>query len=1541
MLIDGLNLAEGSTLTNAIIASGTEFPPATQGELFFRSDLGMLHVFNGQTWLGIGNSSAMLDDHPGSYYLDLGNATGILSVAQGGTGVATLAMLRTNLGLDNVQPLDGDLTAIAGIQTSAGLLRKTAENTWELDTATYLTDNQPITVTGDVTGAGATAINTTLANVGAAGTYRSVTTDVKGRVISGSNPTTLEGYGITDAQPLDGDLTSIAGLTGSSGLPRKVGANSWVLDTASYITGNQTITITGDVTGSGTTAIPLTLASVGAPGTYKSITTDSKGRVTAGTNPTTLAGFGITDALKKTDDTFTGTLTMVGDIVPATNVTYNLGSPTKMWRDIYVGPGSIYMNGKKILEEVASTVIFSSDDNQNVRIETTGTGNLELQSAVGGAIQIKGTLSIASGKRIVDSAGIQVEFADDIAMNGNKVTGLAAPTVTTDAANKAYVDNATLADTTLVRTTGNQSIAGQKTFTGDVILAGNLTISGTTTTVNSQTVLLADNILELNSDFTAGTPSENAGIQIRRGDLGIAQFLWDEANDRFTMMTGANAPLPLYTGASITAGSFVGPLTGNASTATKLATARTINGASFDGTANISYTTDAVVEGATNLYFTNTRAAAAAPVQSVFGRTGAIALTSADVTGALAYTPANKAGDTFTGNITAPTFIGALTGNASTATTLQTARTINGVSFNGSANISFTTSAVAEGTNLYHTTARAAAAAPVQSVFGRTGAVTMASADVTTALGFTPANIASPTFTGTVTAPTFVGALSGNASTATKLATARTINGVSFDGSANITLPAATSAEVISSLGYAPTRQGGFTSGAQQSVSAITTLRNVANPSIDVGYATGVRFRFGSQNDADTTNGYADIIDLSTYVDSTGGGVNALYFNKSSQLMTHKFAPAGATTWVAKTVAYTDSNITGNAASATKLATARTINGVAFDGTANITVADATKLPLTGGTLTGSLTMANGRDIILAATTGGTDMGDIVFQNGDGTEKHRLYDGTTGLYYRLNGGTSYLLVHAGNVGTYNAGSATKLATARNINGVPFDGSADITITASASTVPWTGVTGKPTRTTWNADTTANDFVAGQLTWRYYGNSHTIFDAGAGVSPTGATIDKNNPQYAWATQYPTLMGWNGTATYGVRVDTSRYAENTTWGGVANKPTTVAGYGITDAVGSGGTFAAANVDTIVNSGYYNQQNSGDSHTVIVHNAQGSTGTVQQRFHYMGGYEFRNRTDNANWSAWKTVVTNLNVAGYVAGNPAASAPKLTGPAYTNGTDGWFRNTGQTGWFNDSYSTGLYPVGAQAIGTYNNSRLLSNQGTPALPSFSFGNDADTGIYSPSDGILGFSVNAVQRATLTGDFSLTGGGFFSNGLSSFKNNKGSGVYSGNTANFTYFYSDDSGAAGFSFHRGGAYAVNMALDPDNVIRIGGWSASANRFAFDMGGNFTAAGDVAAFSDERRKTNWRGIDDDFVQRWATVKHGVYERIDEGNRDQLGLGAQSVQAILPNAVHEDSEGYLSLNYGAAAGVATVKLAQKVVDLEAKIAMLEAKLEALMGK
>lgn len=85
--------------------------------------------------------------------------------------------------------------------------------------------------------------------------------------------------------------------------------------------------------------------------------------------------------------------------------------------------------------------------------------------------------------------------------------------------------------------------------------------------------------------------------------------------------------------------------------------------------------------------------------------------------------------------------------------------------------------------------------------------------------------------------------------------------------------------------------------------------------------------------------------------------------------------------------------LTGNATTATTLATARTINGVSFNGSVNITVADATKLPLAGGTLTGLLTLSGAPSSSLHAATkayvdarlaltGGTLTGDLVLAGG-------------------------------------------------------------------------------------------------------------------------------------------------------------------------------------------------------------------------------------------------------------------------------------------------------------------------------------------------------------------------------------------------------------------------------------------------------------------------------------------------------------------------------------------------------------------------------
>jgi len=141
----------------------------------------------------------------------------------------------------SIVSLDPDLQAIADLSGTSGFVKKIAANTYSLDTSTYLTGNQSIGISGDATGSGTTTIDLTLASVGTAGTYRSVTTDAKGRVTAGTNPTTLAGFGILDAQPLDGDLTAIAALGfTASALIRKTAANTYSLDTTAYGVGSVT-----------------------------------------------------------------------------------------------------------------------------------------------------------------------------------------------------------------------------------------------------------------------------------------------------------------------------------------------------------------------------------------------------------------------------------------------------------------------------------------------------------------------------------------------------------------------------------------------------------------------------------------------------------------------------------------------------------------------------------------------------------------------------------------------------------------------------------------------------------------------------------------------------------------------------------------------------------------------------------------------------------------------------------------------------------------------------------------------------------------------------------------------------------------------------------------------------------------------------------------------------------------------------------------------------------------------------------------------------
>ncbi len=369
---------------------------------------------------------------------------------------------------------------------------------------------------------------------------------------------------------------------------------------------------------------------------------------------------------------------------------------------------------------------------------------------------------------------------------------------------------------------------------------------------------------------------------------------------------------------------------------------------------------------------------------------------------------------------------GSLNGNASTATKLQTARSIGGVGFDGSANINLPG---VNTTGNQNTTGNAATATKLQTA--RTiGGVSF---DGT-------ANINLPGVNTTGNQNT-----TGNAATATKLQTARTINGVSFDGSANISLSPANIGCPASPTGWLTTGSNG---GAITTAQLVTLLRNNGAFNTKSWIA---RCAWAYANSATIPNS------------ETGCGVIPLA-GAVIEVFSHS-----ATYYTIRITTATTTSVSGALTNAEFI---YVFNGTSYSpgwrrayNTKNKpTAADVGALPLSGGALTGGLTSS----------------GEIVSKYANG---FRIAYGSFGFFIRNDGSNTYFMLTAsGNtLGSWNglrpitinntsgavsignglnvtggvngslngnASTATKLQTARKISGVSFDGSADITLTAA-------------------------------------------------------------------------------------------------------------------------------------------------------------------------------------------------------------------------------------------------------------------------------------------------------------------------------------------------------------------------------------------------------------------------------------------------------------------------------------------------------------
>jgi hypothetical protein len=155
-------------------------------------------------------------------------------------------------------------------------------------------------------------------------------------------------------------------------------------------------------------------------------------------------------------------------------------------------------------------------------------------------------------------------------------------------------------------------------------------------------------------------------------------------------------------------------------------------------------------------------------------------------------------------------------------------------------------------------------------------------------------------------------------------------------------------------------------------------------------------------------------------------------------------------------------------------------------------------------------------------------------------------------------------------------------------------------------------------------------------------------------------------------------------------------------------------------------------------------------------------------------------------------------------------------------------------------------------------------------------------------------------------------------------------------YSTGNNSAFMSFHKSSHYAVNFGLDADNVMRIGGWSASANRWQLDMSGNMTVAGDVTAYSDARIKENVVTVED-AIDRVQKMRGVFYNRTDSDDKKRkVGVIAQEMMEVLPEVVNQDNDGMYNVSYGNIVGV----LIEAIKEQQLQIEKLQNKLDNVLS-
>jgi len=229
------------------------------------------------------------------------------------------------------------------------------------------------------------------------------------------------------------------------------------------------------------------------------------------------------------------------------------GSSQNIFKTVATNPshsGSLTFQATQNLAADSNNDTLKLFDGTGIKIEgATSDDIVRIRIADGGVDTTQLAADAVDGTKIADNALNSEHYTDGSVDNVH----LANSSMTINGSVRSLGDSFTTPNDDVSEANLKSRLAGfdsgDTVYIGDgdndtvVVVRGTLTVEGTTTTVNSETLTVDDNKIVLNDNVT-GTPTEDAGIIIERGNQTNVELRWDEADDdwEFTAFNHAGTP---------------------------------------------------------------------------------------------------------------------------------------------------------------------------------------------------------------------------------------------------------------------------------------------------------------------------------------------------------------------------------------------------------------------------------------------------------------------------------------------------------------------------------------------------------------------------------------------------------------------------------------------------------------------------------------------------------------------------------------------------------------------------------------------------------------------------------------------------------------------------------------------------------------------------------------------------------------------------------------------------------------------------------------